>query len=203
MIIVVDYDMGNLNSVSKALTKVGAKVEVCRDPEKIRQADKLVVPGVGAFGDCMKNLQNYGLLEPIREFIRSGKPYLGICLGMQILMSYSLEFGKYEGLGIFEGEAIPFDKSPQLKVPHMGWNQLKIAEDTRLFQGVPNEAYVYFVHSFYVEPKNPNIIAATTDYGVNFTSALEWENIFATQFHPEKSQNIGLKILQNFCELTL
>lgn len=202
MIAILDYDMGNLRSVSKALEHVGAQCEITRDPEQIARADKLVVPGVGAFKDCMQNLKSYGLIEPIQDFIKSGKPYLGICLGMQILLDESAEGGKNKGLGILAGRVLRFSPELKLKVPHMGWNSLNFEKENQLLKRLPKQTFVYFVHSYYVVPeKAKKCTAATTDYGVTFTSCIEQDNIFATQFHPEKSQALGLKILENFVKL--
>jgi imidazole glycerol-phosphate synthase subunit HisH len=202
MISILDYDMGNLRSVSKALEAVGAKCEITRDPKKIPKADQLVVPGVGAFKDCMANLKGFGLIEPIREFIHSGRPYLGICLGMQILMSESEEGGQHQGLDILKGKVLRFSPDLQLKVPHMGWNSLHKEKDSQLLRDVPEGGFVYFVHSYYVAPeKAKKVCAATTEYGIPFTACIEHDNIYATQFHPEKSQQVGLKILKSFIEL--
>ncbi len=202
MIAILDYDMGNLRSVSKALEKVGAQCEITRDSKKILKADKLVVPGVGAFKDCMLNLKSYGLIEPIREFLAKGRPYLGICLGMQILMRESEEGGVHLGLDIIPGKVVRFSPELNLKVPHMGWNFLHQEKPSRLLEGIPEKSYVYFVHSYYVEIEKPKkVCAASTEYGINFTSCIEEKNVFATQFHPEKSQQVGLKILENFVKL--
>jgi len=204
MIAILDYDMGNLRSVSKALEKVGADCRVTRDPKVVAAADKLVVPGVGAFGDCMKNLREYGLEEPAKKFIKTGKPFLGICVGMQILMESSEESPGVSGMGILPGRVVRFSPGTQLKVPHMGWNSLKPAQGKpgKLLKELPEPSYVYFVHSYYIEPEQKKkITTAAAEYGVNFTAAIEQDNIHATQFHPEKSQNIGLKILKNFVDL--
>jgi glutamine amidotransferase len=198
MIAILDYEMGNLKSVSKALEAVGAEVRITRNPQEALQADKLVVPGVGAFRDCMGNLGKFNLVEAIQSFIKSGRPYLGICLGMQILMEESEEGGKYEGMGIFSGKVKRFAPELKLKVPHMGWNRLIPEKESTILQGLNPESFAYFVHSYYVEPKKKKISAATTDYGVKFTSVIEQDNIYAVQFHPEKSQKVGLKILENF-----
>jgi len=203
MIAILDYDMGNLRSVSKALEQVGADCKVTRDPKVVAQADKLVVPGVGAFGDCVKNLRDYGLEEPTKKFIKSGKPFLGICVGMQILMESSEESPGVAGMGILSGKVVRFPQN-ELKVPHMGWNSLKTAagKKSRLLHGIPEGSYVYFVHSYYVDPdQKKKVTVASAEYGLNFTALIEHENIFATQFHPEKSQAIGLRILKNFVEL--
>jgi len=201
MIAILDYDMGNLRSVSKALEHVDGRCQITRDPKVVAKADKLVLPGVGAFKDCMENLRSYGLIEPIREFIASDRPFLGICLGMQLLMDESEEGGKHQGLGIIPGKVLRFSPESGLKVPHMGWNQLQLSGQPRLLKGMEGE-FVYFVHSYYVAPEQEKkVTAATTAYGLNFTSSLESDNIFATQFHPEKSQKVGLGLLKRFVKL--
>lgn len=200
MIAILDYDMGNLRSVSKAVEHVGGKCAVTRDPKRAAQADKLILPGVGAFKDCMANLESYGLIEPIREFIASGRPFLGICLGMQLLMDESEEGGRHKGLGILPGKVLRFSPELGLKVPHMGWNRLKLKGKPRLLEGMDGD-YVYFVHSYYVAPEKKKAIAATADYGLEFAASLESDNIFATQFHPEKSQKVGLGLLKRFVKL--
>lgn len=199
MIALVDYDAGNLHSVQKALVHVGAQVRVTRDPSEITAAEALVLPGVGAFAHCMGNLKRFGLVDAVAGFIREGKPFLGICVGMQLLMSQGEEFGIHPGLGILCGTVSRFPEMG-LKVPHIGWNQLDKKQDCRALQGVEDKAFVYFVHSYCVQPEDSSIAATTTDYGVEFVSALNWQNIFATQFHPEKSQKVGLTILRNFVE---
>ncbi len=200
MIAVVDYERGNLRSVQKALEHVGAQAVVTRDPERIKAADKLVLPGVGAFADCMNNLQRFQLVEPILEFMVSGRPFLGICLGLQLLFSQSEEFGTHEGLNLISGRVIRFPRG--LKVPHMGWNTVKIWQgDCPLLKGVPEGSYFYFVHSYYVIPYDFSVVATSTEYGVEYTSMIWKDSIFATQFHPEKSQKLGLKILENFQRL--
>lgn len=200
MIAILDYDMGNLRSVSKAIEHVGGKCAITRDPKKAAKADKMILPGVGAFKDCMANLESYGLIEPIREFIASGRPFLGICLGMQLLMDESEEGGQHKGLGILPGKVQRFSPDLGLKVPHMGWNQLKLKGKPTLLEGLQGD-YVYFVHSYYVVPTKKKVIAATADYGIEFAASLESENIFATQFHPEKSQKVGLGLLKRFVKL--
>jgi len=200
LIAVVDYERGNLRSVQKALEHVGARAVVTRDPKKIRTADKLVLPGVGAFADCMGNLKRFRLVEPILEFIASGRPFLGICLGLQLLFSQSEEFGVHDGLNVVSGRVV---RLPQgLKVPHIGWNTVEIwQEDCPLLKGVPDGSYFYFVHSYYVVPYDLSVVATSTQYGVEYTSMIWKENIFATQFHPEKSQKLGLTVLKNFHRL--
>ena len=198
LISIIDYGMGNLRSVQKGLERVGFPAEVTRDSGKIRAADGVVLPGVGAFGACMDNLRGYGLLDVVRDVIARGTPFLGICLGMQLLFEQSEEFGPVPGLGVFPGRVVRFAERPDLKVPHMGWNQIRKRQDTPLLRGIDDGAFVYFVHSYYVVPADPGLTATTTEYGTDFTSAIARGNIFATQYHPEKSQAVGLKILENF-----
>jgi glutamine amidotransferase len=193
--------MGNLRSVQKALEKVGADVELTTDPQQVAEADKLVLPGVGAFEDAMRNLREAKLIEPIRDYLRSGKPFLGICLGLQMLFDVGYEDGEHAGLGIFPGKVVRFQLPPELKVPHMGWNQLQIRKPSPILAGLESGADVYFVHSYYVVPDDRSIIATETDYGGPFTSMIQQDRVFATQFHPEKSQRVGLGILQRFAEL--
>ena len=200
MIAVVDYGRGNLRSVQKALEQVGARAVVTRDPETIAGADKLVLPGVGAFADCMDNLKRLALVEPIMEFLATGKPFLGICLGLQLLFTESEEFGVSRGLDVVPGRVVRFPQG--LKVPHMGWNTVEIwKEDCPLLRGIEEGSYFYFVHSYYVVPFDLSVVATSTVYGVEYTSMIWKDNIFATQFHPEKSQRLGLKILENFTRL--
>ncbi len=201
MIVIVDYGRGNLRSVEKAFEKLGYKAMVSSHPEEIVSADKLVLPGVGAFGDCMENLKSYGLIESVLEFIKSGKPFLGICLGLQLLFSESEEYGPVKGLNVIPGRVVRFPKG--LKVPHMGWNTVETVSYNPLFDGIDNNSFFYFVHSYYVVPDSKDVISAVTDYGVKFASAIWKENIFATQFHPEKSQKVGLKFLDNFGKLKI
>ena len=202
MIVVVDYGMGNLHSVSKALSASGVQVCVTDDPEVVAQAERLVVPGVGAFADAMKRLTERDLCEPIREHIHSGKPFLGICLGLQLLFEVGCEDGDHPGLGVFPGKVVRFElDDATLKVPHMGWNRARIVSDTPCLSGLTDEDYVYFVHSYYVKPADEGIVATWTDYGGEFVSSVARENLFACQFHPEKSQSLGLRILKNFVNL--
>ncbi len=198
MIVVVDYGMGNLRSVQKAFEKVGRTAAISRDPDEIRKAERLVLPGVGAFPKCMANLNGLSLVEPILEFVRSGRPFLGICLGLQLLFEESEEFGRHEGLGIIPGKVVAFDRSMGLKIPHMGWNQIVFKKDVPVFEGIEAGSHFYFVHSYYVVPASASDIAAESEYGIRFACAVAHENIFATQFHPEKSQSRGLQILRNF-----
>jgi len=205
-IAVVDYGMGNLRSVSKALERVGLVAVVTSDPAVITDSTGMVLPGVGAFADCMKNLDGSGLVTPVLDFIESGRPFLGICLGLQLLFAESFEFGRHEGLGVisgavvrFEGDA--FEGAGKLKVPHMGWNRVRWVQDAPPFSSVADNSYFYFVHSYYVAPDDETDIAGITDYGVDFVSAVRRDNIIATQFHPEKSQAVGLQILTSFGEM--
>lgn len=199
-IAIVDYGMGNLYSVDKAFARLGAAAEVTSDAAVIRQADKIVLPGVGAFGDCMRNLEEYGLVEVICEVVSAGKPFLGICLGMQLLFEGSEEDPGVPGLGIMSGLVRKID-APGMKIPQIGWNSLALAGDSPLFARLPDPAYVYFVHSFHAVPSDQGLITATTEYGGRVTAAVGRGNIQAVQFHPEKSGTVGLKILQNFKEI--
>ncbi len=196
MVAIVDYGMGNLRSVEKGFLKVGVDARVVSDPSAVDNAQAVVLPGVGAFRDCMKNLRESSLIEPIVRSIQKGKPYLGICLGLQVLFTESEEFGVYKGFDILKGRVVRFQIN--LKVPHIGWNNVKILRRPPIFDGIQDEAFFYFVHSFYVAPDDNDVIATMTDYGITFTSMIWKENIFATQFHPEKSQELGLKVLKNF-----
>ena len=200
--------MGNLRSVQKALEFVGAKVIVTHDPDLILNADSVVLPGVGAFKDCMANLKKLKLIDPIRKFIDGGKPFLGICLGLQVLFEESEEYGPVAGLGILPGKVVKFidgsldaKNGPLIKIPHMGWNEIKVKKDSPLFAGVGDAPYFYFVHSYYVVPEDQNMIATVTNYGVEFVSGIQHKNIYAFQFHPEKSQTLGLSILERFSNL--
>ncbi|WIW71554.1 imidazole glycerol phosphate synthase subunit HisH [Anaerosinus gibii] len=197
MIAIIDYGRGNLFSVEKAFVKLGADVIVTNDIEKIRRADKVVLPGVGAFGDCMETLKKAGLIPVIQEAATSGKPFLGICLGLQLLFERSEESPGVAGLGIFKG-AIRQIVAPKLKVPHMGWNSLSLKNATSLLKGLPENPYVYFVHSFHAVPEDASIITAVTEYGSSLTAAVGKGNVQAMQFHPEKSSSVGLKILESF-----
>jgi len=202
MIVIVDYGMGNLRSVEKGFERAGhTDVKVTSDPEEVRRASGLVVPGVGAFRDCKLNLDRLDLSGVIRESVRAGKPYLGICLGLQILLESSEEFGASDGLGLIDGRVVGFPADfplKGLKVPHMGWNAVRYRRQPPIMAGIPEGSNFYFVHSFFVAPKDAGVIATETDYGMNFTSMIWKENVFATQFHPEKSQTLGLKILENY-----
>jgi len=197
-IVIVDYGMANLRSVQKALEKVGHEAAISSDPKVLAEATKLVLPGVGAFRDAIARLRETDLARPIVDHIKAGKPFLGICLGLQLLFTKSYEDGEHEGLGVFEGDVVRFTRVPGLKIPHMGWNQLRVRRPAPALAGLPEEAAVYFVHSYYVRPSDPAIVATETDYPTPFASSIWHENVFATQFHPEKSQQVGLKILSNF-----
>ena len=203
MIAIVDYGMGNLRSVSKAFQSQEFPAVVTRDPQEISIASGLALPGVGAFGDCVKNLSEYGLIEPILKFIDSGKPFLGICLGLQVLFEESEEAPGVKGLGLIKGKVVRFPdfKAEHLKVPHMGWNQVTITKETPVLKGVPENSWFYFVHSYYPEPEDDGVSAVKTTYGFEFTAAIAKDNIFASQFHPEKSSELGLKIIRNFSAL--
>jgi len=197
---IIDYGMGNLRSVQKGLERVGVRAEVTRNVERIERADGVVLPGVGAFGACMANLRRFGLVEPVRDVITRGTPFLGICLGLQLLFDESEEFGPVEGLGIFRGRCVRFPdlSEPGYRIPHMGWNQIRKHQDVPHLRGIADGTWVYFVHSYYVAPTEKDIVATTTDYCGEFVSAIARDNVFACQFHPEKSQRVGLQILKNF-----
>jgi imidazole glycerol-phosphate synthase subunit HisH len=200
-IVIVDYGMANLRSVQKAFERVGTSAEITSDPAAVARAEKLVLPGVGAFRDAIVRLRESGLAEVIVGHIHSGRPFLGICLGMQMLFTRSHEDGVHTGLNVFPGEVVRFRDVPGLKVPHMGWNHLRFREDCPLFRGLPSESAVYFVHSYYAVPERPEVTSATADYPTPFTAAVWRDNVFATQFHPEKSQAVGLAMLNNFARL--
>jgi glutamine amidotransferase len=203
VIALLDYGAGNIRSVEKALRFVGADVHLVSQPSEMKNARAAVLPGVGAFDDCLNSLSKQELLAATRDFIASGRPFLGICVGYQALFDKSQEFNSCAaGLGIFKGEVVRFNDDPALKVPQIGWNQLEITQpDCPLYRGIKNGSYVYFVHSFYPKPADPTIIATRTNYGTPFASSVWRDNIYATQFHPEKSQSVGLQLLQNFVAL--
>ena len=198
MIAIIDYGMGNLRSVSKAFEAVGHQAVVTREPRAIANASHVVLPGVGAFGDCMANLERYELITPIQVAIQSGKPFLGICLGLQLLFTESEEFGTHKGLGLIPGRVKKFSLDPSLKVPHMGWNEIQVVRPAPPLVGIAPGSYYYFVHSYYVEPVDSTIIATVTEYGKPFVSAVWKDNVVACQFHPEKSQAVGLQLIKNF-----
>lgn len=201
MIAIVDYDAGNIKSVEKALQFLGEEPKVTREKEVLLQADKVIVPGVGAFGDAMSKMHQYGLVEILREIAKKGTPILGICLGLQLFFESSEESPGVEGLGLLPGKIVRIPDKEGFKIPHIGWNSIGINSSSRLLKGIEEGAYVYFVHSYYLQAAREADVAATTDYVVNIHAAAEHENIFATQFHPEKSGDIGLQILKNFIEL--
>jgi len=203
VIALLDYGSGNLRSVHKALLKVGANVSIVRSPEGMKDACAVVLPGVGAFDDCINALRKQELLEASREFIKSGRPFLGICVGYQALFEKSDEFNSCAaGLGVFAGNVVRFSNGNGLKIPQIGWNQLDVVKpECPLFRGISSGSYVYFVHSFFPQPADDSIIATRTDYGETFASSVWRDNVFATQFHPEKSQAVGLRLLKNFVEL--
>jgi imidazole glycerol-phosphate synthase subunit HisH len=200
LIAVIDYGMGNLRSVTNALEKLGADAVVTRDRKVIKASSAIILPGVGAFGKCIENLKKLDLLSFIKETIEEGKPYLGICLGMQVLFESSEEAPGIAGMGVFKGTVPRFTGS--IKIPHMGWNNIKIVKETEILKGIENSEYFYFVHSYYCLPVDKEVVATTTPYGGEFVSSVQKDNIFACQFHPEKSQAVGLKVLQNFTNLS-
>ena len=201
MIGIIDYDAGNIKSVEKALQYLGKETVVSRDPEVLLKADKVVLPGVGSFGDAMEKLRNYGLIPVIHRIVDKGTPFLGICLGLQLLFESSEETPGAEGLGILKGRIVKIPPSEGLKIPHMGWNSLHLQNGGRLFQGISEDAYVYFVHSYYLQAEEPEIVKATTQYSTCIHASVEKGNVFACQFHPEKSSSVGLQILKNFAQL--
>ena len=203
MIAIIDYGMGNLRSVQKGFEKVGFEAVVTSDPKVVLEAERIVLPGVGAFPDCMRNLEQGGFVDPLLKVLQEGRPFLGICLGLQLLFTESEEFGTHKGLNVIPGRVVRFPEGmaegdEELKVPHMGWNQLSVKRRPPAFEGISDGANFYFVHSYYVQPVDASVIARTTSYGIEFCSSIWKENIVATQFHPEKSQDKGLAILRNF-----
>lgn len=201
MTVIIDYDAGNIKSVEKALQSLGETVEITDDAEKILAADRVILPGVGAFGDAMENLNRRNLVPVIKEVVKKKTPFLGICLGLQLLFERSDETPGVEGLGILPGEILRIPASGELKIPHMGWNSLHLEHNGRLFRWIEEQAYVYFVHSFYLKAAEEEIVKASAEYGVHIHASVEKDNVFACQFHPEKSSDVGLRILKNFVEL--
>jgi len=200
-IVIIDYGMGNLRNVQRGFERIGLEAKLTRNKKEIQRASAIVLPGVGAFKDCMINLEKYGMVESLLRSIEKGKPYLGICLGLQILFSESEEFGSHKGLDLIKGRVVRFKPDPEHKVPHMGWNTVEIEREVPMLQGIESGDFFYFVHSYYVIPEEEQWISSFTTYGLPFVSSIWKENIFATQFHPEKSQQKGLRILQNFVRL--
>jgi glutamine amidotransferase len=201
MIAIIDYEMGNLRSVQKGFERVGHAATITSDPAVLADADKVVLPGVGAFRDAIGALRARKLDEPVRAAIAEGKPFLGICLGLQLLFDTSFEDGQYEGLGVIPGEVVRFKVPAQFKVPHMGWNQVQFRRRPPVFEGIDDSTHFYFVHSYYVVPRDRSIVATDTEYSSNFCSSIWQDKLFAVQFHPEKSQAAGLRLLKNFAEL--
>lgn len=202
MIALIDYDAGNLKSVEKALQLLGEEVIVTRNPEEILSADKVILPGVGCFKDAMDNLHQYGLVSVIHQVVEQKTPFLGICLGLQLLFERSDESPGVEGLGILKGEVLRIPAKEGLKIPHMGWNSLTFPNKGRLFEGIEENSYVYFVHSYYLKAAEENIVTAAIEYGTYIHASVEKDNVFACQFHPEKSSHVGLQILKNFASIT-
>ena len=198
MVAVIDYDAGNIKSVEKALAALGEQVAVTRDKEEILSAEHVILPGVGAFGDAMEKLHKYRLVEVIREVVDAGTPFLGICLGLQLLFESSEESRGVVGLGILPGKILRLPEDQGLKIPHIGWNSLSYPNSGRLFAGIPEQSYVYFVHSYYLQAAEPEIVTAATEYAATIHASVEKGNVFACQFHPEKSSDVGMKILKNF-----
>lgn len=201
MIAVIDYDAGNMKSVEKAVEALGEKAVVTREASVILQADKVILPGVGAFGDAMNRLNEYGLTDTINEVVQRDKPFLGICLGLQLMFESSEESPEVKGLGLLPGQILKIPDCEGLKIPHMGWNSLDIREGSRLFKDISDNSYVYFVHSYYLKADNEEDVAASTEYSTHIHAAVEHGNVFACQFHPEKSGRVGMRILKNFIEL--
>lgn len=201
MIAIIDYGMGNLASVGNAFAKLGYETTITRDPDEILAAPKVVLPGVGAFADAIKNIRKLGIDETLREIKQRNTPLLGVCLGYQLLFSESYEDGVHQGLDLIPGRVIKLQVPSEYKVPHMGWNNIEIKPDSRLFAGIPSGSYFYFVHSYHVVPEDDSVMAATTDYGIKIVCAVEQNHVFATQFHPEKSSDTGLQVLRNFGEM--
>lgn len=201
MIAIIDYDAGNIKSVEKALQYLGEEAVITRDREEILGSDKVILPGVGAFGDAMEKLHQYGLVDTIQEVVDRRIPFLGICLGLQLMFESSDEAPGVKGLGLLPGKILRIPKKGDMKIPHMGWNDIKIKEGAKLFAGLEDHPYVYFVHSYYLQADDSSIVAATTEYGVTIHASVEKDNIFACQFHPEKSSTVGLQILKNFIAL--
>lgn len=200
MTTIIDYGAGNLHSVQNALKSLGEETVVTNDKELILSAERLILPGVGAFGDAMQKLEKSGLCEVIKEYAKSGKPFMGICLGLQLMFEESEETPGVKGLGIFSGKCVKIQKKDDLKIPHMGWNSLDVAKESKVLKDIGDEPYVYFVHSYYIQPEDESVVSAYTTYGEKIAVAAEKDNVFALQFHPEKSSAVGMRILKNFIE---
>lgn len=203
MIAIIDYGAGNIQSVYKALKFIGCECKITSDKNEIMNADGAILPGQGAFGDCMRSMESRGIKETVFEFINSGKPFLGICVGLQLLFEGSEESPDTEGLGVFKGMIKKIPNGEGLKIPHMGWNSIEINNNEGIFKDVENGSYVYFVHSYYLDAEDKNIVSSQTEYGVKIDASVTYKNVTATQFHPEKSGDVGLKILRNFIQLTI
>lgn len=202
MIAIIDYDAGNIKSVEKALIALGEEVVLTRDAQTILSADGVILPGVGSFGDAMSKLHSYSLVEVIKQCVAQNTPFLGICLGLQLLFESSEESPGVEGLHVLDGKIVRIPEAPGLKIPHIGWNDLRFPNKGRLFEGIDEQSYVYFVHSYYLQAADESIVTATTEYGTTIHASVEKGNVFACQFHPEKSSTVGLKILENFVQIT-
>lgn len=202
MVAIIDYDAGNIKSVEKAMQALGESVRITREPEEILSADHVILPGVGAFGDAMNKIHQYHLAEVIRDVVDRGTPFLGICLGLQLLFESSEESEGIDGLGILRGKIVRLPETQGLKIPHIGWNSLDFPNKGRLFEGISEEAYVYFVHSYYLQAENAQIVTATTEYAAHIHASVEEDNVFACQFHPEKSSDVGMTILKNFLNIS-
>ncbi len=202
MVAIIDYDAGNIKSVEKAMLALGESVRITREPEEILSADHVILPGVGAFGDAMNKIHQYHLADVIREVVDRGTPFLGICLGLQLLFESSEESEGVDGLGILRGKIVRLPETQGLKIPHIGWNSLKYPNKGRLFEGISEEAYVYFVHSYYLQAEDAQIVTATTEYATHIHASVEEDNVFACQFHPEKSSDVGMTILKNFLNIS-
>jgi glutamine amidotransferase len=202
MIHIVDYGMGNLRSVQKAFERLEVEATICSNATELAEAERIVLPGVGAFRDAIAELRKQDLVKPMQDHIEAGRPLLGICLGQQLLFDVSYEDGEFEGLGFIPGKVVRFEEQPELKIPHMGWNSLEIVSTSPLYEGIANKSYVYFVHSYHTVPTSDSVVATHCDHGGQFVSSVCLGNTHATQFHPEKSQAIGLRLLKNFSELS-